>query len=1469
MLSTTNTADEAPVVETRADGDNIVRDIWRKENGTITKQTITTNTFKNTVPVGAVAQPGNSVIDYWKWVDEVGLGNLSFTLDYRLNFPKSNSIRSCALLHTIFHPFQRGFFTRLEAEVDFLLLEKWKDAAVGEESIPPPPVTVQGYSLPSATIPAVLADRTSGQTFNQTAGLINNSARNKFFRSSSPVVASTLPHSALPQGEVWRAAVSGKAIEAGGAHIKDLTVISTNERGIQIKVPLNGDQLSDAPPTGRVQALIATNPQTTTSPPRGSNEAATLPITIDTPNGFEALANGDAIPNTFVLSGTIKLFGLFEENIYSYHGDATSGLCQIVPLAPGTVKLSDYIPSLAGSEIEAVQMSAVQFRYNQYTTATAQRGTWLQADVLFSGPLQKVSDLLHNVFHQDKPLLRLEAQLSSVNDWSRPLSPSSFGFRGSLPGISLKVGDLVEFTDLGLSISIGHSTEMWPPYKERVLWGIGFFGSCRLDMPNDMMPLALDFMLDENDGMITLMLSARDTVSNFFGITGLHLSDLGFRTSFAIDSTPSSLVLTASASIHLRETSLQLSGSYTKGDWGFICDLEDFDFASIRDLYEDIFGSPLHVSDHEIVVKDLLLEAGSSGIAISGSVTIEGYTSTKATISISSLGVSIQGQVEDIHLAKDVILKQASLDIFIGPSRDTTLDGPGTSYKFAINGTVSIGNIAVSASLFIGKDPTGNVIWTVYGGFQNSVNISKIAPELQGTFLDFPLESACIIASNTDDHSAAGNAIPSYYPIVKGVQVAARLDRLPLLDQVMNNRGASTTGLTLQAMYAEESSTFKIGINLSTPQKVSMKGSTVRSGDVSLQIEVSATPSMMLKADFFVQVANQEEPLKFSGGIKANVSEAEAFIEIANQWWTNPFGLSPRLKLGPNLALQIGIVYAGPVYPSEIGIAAGLGIGSASGKAALSISETPSDELIMLKVDNLGVTDLAAFASDLFEVSLPTPEDFLRFKDVEFYLSSGTTIGTVIYPAGASFSCDAVIFGKEATIYCGVEKAKQLIAVKGSLDPIDVGPLVISGTAPGTKAKLDVEIGSSVQSVYINGAIRIGDIDAAVDLHANFLPNVTFDLKTDLDFSTHLTFQLQATMRHGSFTTLSSLESLDFDIYCLLRQDILDYIATQVNMQIMAAKHSVDDGIHAAEDTLNKAQEKFNADIGAAQNQVDNAKRDYEAKAAAVNGALAAETTSSALKMQKLTQDVQAAIQAFNNAVDTANQNLQTASQNRDNEIRAAQANVDETKRRTDNDIDNHIKQVNDARNDMQNRFGNALNDVQNAQNQVNGCQSRSIKPPNVKSNFPILILGQLPHRCCRLRPTRLRQRRPRPQQLRLVGESPQNRRRDRRRHQARSRQSRSRRRPANPQRRERHRQWPRLQRRQSIHRLLRGRSRRGPKSRRCRHDRRKRHARPNDKHPERARLGSELGIDSCADHGHRTAGSECRGECSGCFSSC
>ncbi|KAJ0306847.1 hypothetical protein Brms1b_010271 [Colletotrichum noveboracense] len=310
----------------------------------------------------------------------------------------------------------------------------------------------------------------------------------------------------------------------------------------------------------------------------------------------------DNIPDGFVLNGMIKVFNIIDAQVYVFSGHGAHGQWQIVPLHL-SVALSTFVPELMGQPFDSVQLSNVQMAYHEYSTLT-------------------------------------EAS-----------------------------GDVLNVVDLGMSFMLKSEREAYAPYNRIWKYTIGFFGKVHIDMPNNIAAVTMDFSIVEDKGVLIFSASAGDDpniANGFAGVAGLRLAELSLTTAFLMSKSPSMLLFQASASLALRDSVLELVGFYAKSDWALSCEMHDFDFANLRDMYEDLFGGPLHLTQHEVVFKELALIATPSGLTISGHVTVEGHASAAAVIAMKRTGLYISGQVGDVMLSDGIVLKEAAIDIFIG-----------------------------------------------------------------------------------------------------------------------------------------------------------------------------------------------------------------------------------------------------------------------------------------------------------------------------------------------------------------------------------------------------------------------------------------------------------------------------------------------------------------------------------------------------------------------------------------------------------------------------------------------------------------------------------------------------------------------------------------------------------------------------------------------------------------------------------
>ncbi|EEB94280.1 hypothetical protein MPER_06927, partial [Moniliophthora perniciosa FA553] len=206
---------------------------------------------------------------------------------------------------------------------------------------------------------------------------------------------------------------------------------------------------------------------------------------------------------------------------------------------------------------------------------------------------------------------------------------------------------------------------------------------------------------------------------------------------------------------------------------------------------------------------------------------------------------------------------------------------------------------------------------------------------------------------------------------------------------------------------------------------------------------------LMIDAGLKVPVPKSPDPLDFRLALSIENEEIYASGQMLGNW-NDPFGISPRVSIGPNLALEIGIIlpqFAATGIPSAFGFAGGLSIGSVRGDVAVQINEDPTQELISGKLEHLGIQDLVYFTSDVINFDLPKPPDFIDFEKLSLYISTGVMIGTILYPASISFDADIKVF--HSKFIASAQITQDTLKAKGAIHNFTVGPLSVTGSKGG------------------------------------------------------------------------------------------------------------------------------------------------------------------------------------------------------------------------------------------------------------------------------------------------------------------------------------------------------------------------------------------------------------------------------------
>ena len=113
-------------------------------------------------------------------------------------------------------------------------------------------------------------------------------------------------------------------------------------------------------------------------------------------------------------------------------------------------------------------------------------------------------------------------------------------------------------------------------------------------------------------------------------------------------------------------------------------------------------------------------------------------------------------------------------------------------------------------------------------------------------------------------------------------------------------------GLTLSASWSKARG-FELDIYLPVPTKLNL-GNGITTTPFKLALVTKPTAELILSAGLNIPVAHSSEPLLFTLSLGASMLSAEATGQMTG-WWVNPLGISPNVKVGPNLGLSISIIY--------------------------------------------------------------------------------------------------------------------------------------------------------------------------------------------------------------------------------------------------------------------------------------------------------------------------------------------------------------------------------------------------------------------------------------------------------------------------------------------------------------------------------------------------------------------------------
>ncbi len=502
-------------------------------------------------------------------------------------------------------------------------------------------------------------------------------------------------------------------------------------------------------------------------------------------------------------------------------------------------------------------------------------------------------------------------------------------------------------------------------------------------------PVELNATVTYNNGTLHVEAEA-ENASGLFDIEKLNLANLKMEFNVGKEND-----IAMSGDFIPGKTTYRLSGKISSGFTGMFASASSFSLDDLNTLFKYFSNDALSLPSYDMAFENVFIGFATAdgalgekklkkGLTVGGSVKAYDYT-VSATAQLSPEGVEFTGLAGNVTVGPVNIVKtMLALNLYSAASKKQS--------SFSLMGEAVIEGITLDCKVAYEKQPDGSSNKLVYAGIQaNSFSLATVFPAAKNTFIDsLKFSKAAFIYSSADAETKDEDF---NFHVKKGLQLSAVLEEVPALSSLTKKK---SVGLVLSAHYGTTTD-----ISIEIPDTRLNLGSSVTCDALRLGIQILPTPALQMLFGMDVKVPNQENPLHFDPVLEIGITEARGSITMKG-YWVDPFGVK-GLQIGPELALQLGIIYAtfaASGLPSEFGFVGGIVLGDVSGKMAVNVSENPMHEVLMGEIDKLSPQNLVAFAEQITNISIDTKDvpNFFEIEKLKLYCApAGGSIGTITF----------------------------------------------------------------------------------------------------------------------------------------------------------------------------------------------------------------------------------------------------------------------------------------------------------------------------------------------------------------------------------------------------------------------------------------------------------------------------------------
>ncbi|MEW7290380.1 hypothetical protein [Aquimarina sp. 2304DJ70-9] len=939
------------------------------------------------------------------------------------------------------------------------------------------------------------------------------------------------------------------------------------------------------------------------------------------------------------------------------------------PVLKDDFKFLDLFKDFNCSNVDDFVFDGVSLSVSEETSLSGAKNT-----ISFSGKLRMdgVLSIFKEYVNSDTAIEITGSIISSSKDITKKITPQNATLTCEMV-FHKEVFRGVTLTQAWFQLDISKKDENWIIIPKLV-------GDFDVDNLTDKDQGKMTFEVTEANKTLVLNANAKN-LSGAFGIEKLHLDTIAITGKIGVTKS-----LDMTSQFIVGHTTFNFAGSITPDTIGIVTKAENFTLHDLGAMFNEIFPAGLNLPDFGVDFKNTSIALATTdckvdttdikmGLTLMTDITAHDH-SFNAMAQISSKGVVFDGSIGNITLGSVKVTK-TSLDFEV---YNKSVQKPT---KFEISGEAIIEGVTVDCGIYFEK----NTDWTtvLYANLAaDSFSMSTVFPPAKSTFVDelqFSKVGFIYASANCITKNEGLN-----FSVQEGLQLMGVLEEIPGLSSLT---GQKHVGLVLTAHFGTVTN-----ISIEIPETRLHLGHSVECDPFKIQIDITPQPALVLIFGMEVDVPKQTTPLHFDMALSVGALEAKGSVTMKN-YWKNPFGIN-GVKIGPALALQIGIIYEQFVatgIPSEFGIAGGLEIGDTVVDMAVSISENPMEEILMGKLEELNPSQLINFAADVTHLDIPEVPDFFELKELELYCApAGGSIGTITYKPGFSFSGDLVIAGKEIAMYTRISDTG--IEGAGHIDNLSFGPLKISGEE-GKDATIDLELTTSKQSLLIDGSISF--LGAQEGVYVD-ISNQGIAFKFDQNFFGVLKYEIQG----ESLGTITKPESLDFKLSGEMDNDISHYLKTEVAARLDTALKTTETDINKAKDKVDKAQKAYEAKFVPAQKALTQARKDADAYLKKLTTDLNNEKTKYAKELTKAKNDVKKAKGTYDASLKKAQNDVNKAQKTYNSGMKTAQNELNTAQKKYNDGIKTAQKSVNAAEKKYNNSVGSAQKSIDNASRKCN-----------------------------------------------------------------------------------------------------------------------------------------------------------------------